>query len=329
MSVASKSPGEKLIYAVSSWSPLDTDARLSLIDEALAEGANPNGTRHQIPLYLALHGKNINAGIVSRLLEAGADPFKTYKPGQTKYNPLSYLIAMRKERITNDYLQRLSRAGFNETRVKRIVDKVEGAEIAKIAKHLIDKGLSVNERIHGREVPLFVLIEDPAVFKVFLENGLDLFVIDPEVGIPFLREIMGQMLTNPEFIHIIMDHYGDTLIDGIHVALLLLRLIPRAYYYQYKSNTPTTMIERYLDILESRGFDAKKPLDDTGRTLIMELAQMKNTAPNTLSAAKGTPGKNIYGRSAANYAQLRAKRTAGRRLASRRRFVTRKPRRRH
>lgn len=317
MSVASKSPDEKLIYAVSSWSPLDIDARLSLIDEAIAEGANPNGTRHQIPLYLALHGKHINARIVARLLEAGADPFKTYRPGQTRYNPLSYLIERRKERITNDYVNRLSRAGFNETRVKRIIDKVEGTEIAKIAKLMIDKGLNVNMLMFDRGVPLFVLIEDPAVFKVFLENGLDLFVIDSESGIPFLRELMGQMLTNPEFIHIIMDHYGDTLIDGIHVALLLLRLIPKAYYYQYKSNTPTTMIERYLDILESRGFDAKKPLDDTGRTLIMELAQMKNTAPNTLAAAKGTPGKNIYGRSAANYAWYSKRRTAGRRLVTR------------
>lgn len=104
----------------------------------------------------------------------------------------------------------------------------------------------------------------------------------------------------------ILDKYGNKLINGTtHVVLLFLE----ALNYTGSANDITKNIEKFIDILEARGFNINTPLDDIGTTLPIKLAKMKYVKNSTLMAAEGERRRNIYGRSAANYSKITKRQT--------------------
>ncbi len=232
------------------------------------------------------------------------------------FTPLGWIIYKRYKKVRDSYKRRKVLAN-GESHIPLIAD-TNTAELVRFVKYLIQHKSSMYEMIQPRselELPLFCYIVDPVVMKIFLDNNLDLLSSKYEHA-DYMELLFSSRFLNIEIINFILDYYGDNLLNGTtHIVLFFIKALKSlAYENRFRrSKTRHKKLNRFLDILETRGFDERTPLDATGRTLVMELADRLNSTGN-LSKELGMayPERNIYGRSAAFYKRLSNSQTARR-----------------
>ncbi len=189
-------------------------------------------------------------------------------------------------------------------------------EFVDFVNYLIKHGARIHTVMAGLDkLPLFCYVVDPEVMKIFLSKKKVKLLSSYYDHAEYMKILFSSKFLNIDLINFILDYYGNNLLNGTtHIVLFFIKALKDLSSWEelLRSKRRFSKLNAFLDILEARGFDKSTPLDDTGRTLVMELADVPNIRYTSNEVITTYPERNIYGRTAAFYKRMANSQTARR-----------------